>query len=299
MFPALKDAIARNIDAAGGGDGFFPTAIEGLVLTRSHTETIPHHNVYKPALCVVAQGAKQVMLGEETLHYDEMQSLVVNVEMPLVGSVTRASPARPYIGFFLEFDARLMHEVLDRMDTPPKSSVNQGLAVFVNDMQGPLADSVLRLINLLDTPQAIGVLASSVLREIYFWLLSGPHGGEICKLAIADSHTEKLSRAINLLRGDFSSTIRSEQLAAAAQMSPSSFHQHFKALTSMTPLQYQKQLRLLEARRLMLTDSVTATSAAYQVGYESASQFNREYARMFGAPPRRDVESLRGLALSA
>ncbi len=142
------------------------------------------------------------------------------------------------------------------------------------------------------------MLAPSVLREIYFWLLTGPNGSEICKHSITDSHTERLNRAIHLLR-DLSHPVRSEQLAAVAQMSPSSFHQHFKALTSMTPLQYQKQLRLLEARRLMLTNAVTATTAAYQVGYESASQFSREYARMFGAPPRRDVEELRGLPIPA
>jgi AraC-like DNA-binding protein len=298
MPSALKDAIARRIDVVSDGDGFFETAIEGLVLTRSRSETLPHHVLYRPALCVVAQGAKQVTIGGETLHYDEMQSLVVSVEMPLMGNVTRASDNEPYLGIILEFDTRLMREVLDQLDNPPKPDANRNPGVFVHDMQGPLADGVLRLVNLLDTPQAIAVLAPSVLREIYFWLLTGPHGSEICKLAIADSHTERLGRAIRLLR-DLSRPVRSEQLAAAAQMSASSFHQHFKALTSMTPLQYQKQLRLLEARRLMLTGSITATTAAYQVGYESASQFSREYARMFGAPPRRDVNELRGLALSA
>lgn len=297
MPTALKDVIARNIDAASSGDGFFATAIEGLMLTRSHSETIPHHVLYKPALCVVAQGAKQVMLGEETLRYEAMQALVVNVEMPLVGHVAQASSEMPYLGLILELDARLMREVLDRIENPPRPNDTQEPAAFVNDLRGPLAESVLRLVTLLDTPQAIPVLAPSVLREIYFWLLTGPNGGEICKFATADTHTERLSRAINLLRGDFTRPIRSGQLAAAAQMSSSSFHQHFKALTSMTPLQYQKQLRLLEARRLMLTDSMSATTAAYQVGYESPSQFSREYARMFGAPPHRDVESLRGLAI--
>ncbi|HEY0236673.1 MAG TPA: AraC family transcriptional regulator [Afipia sp.] len=299
MSSALKEAIARRIDAVSDGDGFFPTGIEGVTLTRSRTDTIPRHVLYRPALCVVAQGAKQVMLGEETLNYDEMQALVVNVEMPLVGNVTRASDKEPFLGIILEFDTRLMREVLDQLDNPPKPNASHGPAVFVQDMQGPLADSVLRLINLPDTPQAIAVLAPSVLREIYFWLLTGSNGTEICKHSIIDSHTERLSKAIHLLRDYFSRPIRSEQLAAAARMSPSSFHQHFKMLTSMTPLQYQKQLRLLEARRLMLTDSVTATTAAYQVGYESASQFSREYARMFGAPPHRDVESLRGLAIPA
>ncbi len=298
MSPALKDVIARRIDAVSDGDGFFLSDIEGLVLTRSRNETLPHHVLYRPALCVVAQGGKQVMLGEETLHYGEMQALVVNIEMPLVGNVTRASDKIPYLGIILEFDKRLMRDVLDQLNDPPKPSANHRPGVFVQDIQGPLADSVLRLVSLLETPQAITVLAPSVLREIYFWLLTGPYGSEICKLAILDSHTERLNRAIHLLR-DLSRPARGDELAAAAQMSASSFHQHFKALTSMTPLQYQKQLRLLEARRLMLADAVTATTAAYQVGYESASQFSREYARMFGAPPRRDVEELRGLPIPA
>lgn len=293
---SLKEIIARHIDAISDGDGFFPTGIEALTLTRSRNETIPHHILYKPALCVVAQGAKQVMLGEERVPYDEMQALVVNIEMPLVGNVTRASDKVPFLGFILEFDTRLMREVLEQLDNPPKPSADRGPGIFVQGVEGPLADSVLRLVNLLDTPQAIPVLYPSVLREIYFWLLTGPHGSELCKLAMTDSHTQRLSRAIHLLR-DFSRPVRSEQLAAAAQMSPSSFHQHFKALTSMTPLQYQKHLRLLEARRLMLTDAITATTAAYQVGYESPSQFSREYTRMFGAPPRRDVEGLRALSV--
>ncbi len=299
MSSSLKEAIARHIDAVSDKDGFFATGIDGLTLTRSRSETIPHHVLYKPALCVVAQGAKQVLLGEDTLRYEEMQALVVNVEIPLIGHVACASDETPYLGLILELDSRLMREVLDRVEKPPQPSAGQAPAAFVNDVRGPLADSMLRLVNLLDTPAAIPVLAPSVLREIYFWLLTGPNGGEICKFATADSHTERLSRAINLLRGDFPRQIRSEQLAAAAQMSPSSFHQHFKALTSMTPLQYQKRLRLLEARRLMLTDKISATTAAYHVGYESASQFSREYARMFGAPPRRDVEELRGLPMPA
>ncbi|MBY0382731.1 MAG: AraC family transcriptional regulator [Xanthobacteraceae bacterium] len=188
-------------------------------------------------------------------------------------------------------------DVLDNLDHPPRPGAERTSGVFVQDVGGPLADSLLRLLQLLDTPAALPVLQSSILHEIYFWLLTGPNSAEICKLATVDSHTERLSRAIHLLR-DLSRPVRTEQLAAAAQMSLSSFHQHFKALTSMTPLQYQKHLRLLEARRLMLTDAATATTAAYQVGYESPSQFSREYARMFGAPPRRDVEGVRAGSLS-
>jgi AraC-like DNA-binding protein len=292
MVSSLKDVIARQIDNVSKDDGFFPTPINGLMLTRSCNETLPSPRLYKPALCLVAQGAKQVLLAGETFPYEEMQALVVNVEMPINGNVTRASAEAPYVGIILEFDTRLMRDVLESLDHPPKPNTANVPAVFVQNVEGPLADSVLRLLQLLETPTAVPVLQSSILREIYFWLLTGPNGSEICKLATIDSHTERLSRAIHLLR-DLSRPTRTEQLAAAAQMSVSSFHQHFKTLTSMTPLQYQKQMRLLEARRLMLTDDVTATTAAYQVGYESPSQFSREYARMFGAPPKRDVEGLR------
>jgi AraC-like DNA-binding protein len=292
---SMQAIIARQANAVSEADGFFPTAINGLTLTRSRTATLPHHGLYRSALCLVAQGAKQAIFGENTFHYDEMQALVVSVEMPILGNIVRADDDVPYLGLILEFDTRLMRDVLDQLDDPPKPTSDNGPGVFVQDVGGQLADSVLRLLELLETPQAIPVLSASIMREIYFWLLMGPHGHEVCKLATADSHTARLSRAINLLR-DFTKPIRSEQLAAAAQMSASSFHQHFKALTSMTPLQFQKQLRLLEARRLMLIEAMTATTAAYKVGYESPSQFSREYARLFGSPPRRDVEGLRALS---
>lgn len=291
----LQQSIARHIDAVSDEDGFFQTAIKELILTRSTTETLPHPVLYKPALCVVAQGAKRTLLDGDAIAYQDMQALVVTAEMPIRSGITRASKAAPYLGLILEFDLRLLGEVLEEFNDPPKPA-GRGPALLVHDIQGALADSVLRLVNLLDMPGAIPVLAKSAMREIYFWLLSGPHGASISRLATPDSHTERLSRAIHLLRENLARSISVDELAAAAKMSPSSFHQHFKALTLLTPLQYQKQLRLLEARRLMLADAVTATTAAYRVGYESPSQFSREYARMFGAPPRRDVAVMRTIA---
>lgn len=292
---ALKQSIARHIDAVSREDGFFDTAIKELILTRSFTETLPHPVLYKPALCIIAQGAKRSLLDKDAITYDEMQALVVTVEMPVRGGVTRASKATPYLGLILELDLPLLREVLEQFDDPPRPG-SQGPALLVHDIAGPLADSVLRLVDLLDTPSAVPVLAKSVMREIYFWLLSGPHGSSISRLAMPDSHSERLSKAIQLLRNNLTRSVAIEEMAASAKMSPSSFHQHFKAMTSLTPLQYQKQLRLLEARRLMLADAATATTAAYRVGYESPSQFSREYARMFGAPPRRDVAGMRAMA---
>lgn len=167
-----------------------------------------------------------------------------------------------------------------------------GHGVFVTDFDGPLADCVQRAIRLLDTPRAIPVIAPMIMREIGYWLLTGAHGGEVAKLVLANGHVERVVSAIHDLRNRFTETVRVEELASVAQMSLSAFHRQFKALTSMTPLQYQKQLRLLEARHLMLTGAANAEAAAYRVGYESPSQFSREYARMFGAPPRRDIAAL-------
>jgi AraC-like DNA-binding protein len=292
----LIEAVSSYIDANGGGHGLFVTPIEGLSFMRSNEATAPNHMIYRPALCLVIQGSKSVMLGNKILHYRPMQALVVSVELPAFGRVTGASTSEPYLGITVEFDVGVMREVMEQLDAPPKPSGSAGLGVFVSDFDGPLADCVLRLIRLLDTPNALAVLARSVLREICFWLLTGPHGGEVCKIARPDSHTQRVANAIYVLRDHFARAVRIEELAQAAQMSPSSFHQHFKTLTSMTPLQYQKQLRLLEARSLMTEHAAKVETAAYRVGYVSSSQFSREYSRMFGTPPKRDVAALKAVA---
>jgi AraC-like DNA-binding protein len=242
---------------------------------------------------VVVQGAKQVAWGERTLDYDELQCLIISLDLPAMGRVTRASAARPYLAIALELDVQAMRAVMEELDNPPRPNDGVGPAIFVDNMVEPLADCMLRLVRMLDAPQAIPVLYPALMREICFWLLTGANAGEVCKLALPDSHTRRIAAALFLLRDNFARPIRAEELAAAARMSPSSFHQHFKTLTSMTPLQYQKHLRLLEARRLMLVDGANASSAAYQVGYESASQFSREYSRMFGIAPKRDALELK------
>jgi transcriptional regulator GlxA family with amidase domain len=165
----------------------------------------------------------------------------------------------------------------------------------VTEFQGPLADCALRLVRLLDTPKAIPTLYPIIMREICFWLLTGPHGGDVARMTLANGPSQRVINAMHSLRSRFRETVRIEELAAVAQMSVSSFHRQFKALTSMTPLQYQKQLRLLEARRLMISDAVRVEAAAFQVGYESPSQFSREYARMFGAPPKRDAKQMQAV----
>jgi AraC-like DNA-binding protein len=294
MSAPLGRALSQYIDAHGGGEGILPTPVEGLALFRATDTVSPSHTLYKPCLCVVAQGAKQVSFGKETLSYDEQQCLIVSIDLPVVGRVTRASAAVPYLAMALELDIQNMRAVMAELDNPPRPPEDVSAGMFVETLSEPLRDCFLRLVRMLQTPGATAALYPAIMREICFWLLTGPHGAEVCKLTLPGSHTLRIAEAINHLRGHFARSIRVEELAHAARMSPSSFHQHFKALTSMSPLQYQKQLRLLEARRLMLTDDANVSSAAYQVGYESASQFSREYSRMFGAAPKRDATELKG-----
>ncbi|MEH7910397.1 AraC family transcriptional regulator [Rhizobium laguerreae] len=295
MSADLKQALNGYMDAHGGGDGLFATAIDGFFLMRSSTLSMPKPAIYRPALCIIVDGAKQLMFGDRLFDYEAMQTLIISVEIPAFGQVTKASAERPMIAINLELDVTILREVLEEMDTPPKPAGDGGPGVFVQELGPELQDCILRLIRTLATPKAIPILHPAIMREISFWLLSGKNGDEICKLALPDSHTRRVAEAIYLLRGNFADAIRVEKLAAAARMSPSSFYQHFKMLTSMTPLQYQKQLRLLEARRLMVTDGFNAANAAYQVGYESASQFSREYARMFGTPPKRDISEMKAM----
>ena len=292
MMDALLAAVTRYTDAQPG-DSPFATAIDGLTILRSNREKPAAHLIFKPALCLVLQGAKWANFGDKRYDYRAGQALVVSVALPALGRVAEASPAQPYLGVIIEFDLEAMRDVMEGLATRPGPSTELGPGVFVSDVDGPMADCALRLIRLLDTPEAIPMLAPLIMRELSYWLLTGPRGGDIARITLANSHSRQLVRAIHLLRDRFMDPVRIEELAMTAGMSPSAFHRQFKAFTAMTPLQYQKQLRLLEARRLMATDAANAETAAFRVGYESSSQFSREYSRMFGAPPRRDIVGLR------
>jgi AraC-like DNA-binding protein len=290
--------VSDFIAARGDADGIYETPIEGLALLRTSHATLPRigrHMIYRPALCIVAQGAKRLVLGNRVFDYGQMQALIIGLDTPAFGWVTTADPTEPYLGITLDLDPAAINDVMSALVTPisPRETGQPGL--FVANIDDELAGSVGRLLQLLDNPTAIPVLRPSIVREIYYWLLTGPHGAEFARLAVPDGHARRIASAIRLLRGNFDKVVRIDELASAARMSPSSFHQHFKALTSMTPVQYQKQLRLLEARRLMQSDDLNVAAAAYQVGYESPSQFSREYARMFGTPPKRDALGLRGI----
>jgi AraC-like DNA-binding protein len=295
MLDELAAAVKHYTDTQVG-ESPFATAIQGLTILRSDHEKQPNHLIFRPALCITVQGAKWAIFGNKRFDYKAGQALIVSVEMPALGRVAEASPTEPYLGIIIEFDLAVMRDVMEGLDTPPKPSGDVGCGIFVTDFDGPLADCALRMVRLLGTPKAIPILYPAIMREICYWLLTGPHGGEVTKMTLANSHAQRVISAIHTLRDRFAETIRVDELALVAQMSPSAFHRQFKAITSMTPLQYQKQLRLLEARRLMVSDAANVETAAFQVGYESPSQFSREYSRMFGMSPRRDIASLRRAA---
>jgi AraC-like DNA-binding protein len=293
---SLPAALTKYLDDYGGSDGLYSTAVEGLVIFKASRLEMPNHVIYRPSLCIVAQGAKQVVIGGQVFQYSQGQALVVGVELPAFGQVTQASIETPYLAIAVEFDVQILRQVMGELDQPPKPSAKRGLSVFVDDFDGPIMDCFVRLVNLLANPRAVPILYPAIMREICYWLLTGGHGDEVCKLAVCDSHTQRIADAIYILRDNYSRSVRIEELANAARMSTSSFHQHFKSLTSMTPLQYQKHLRLVVARRLLTADGVYVASAAYKVGYESVSQFSREYTRMFGVAPKRDALNMKGVA---
>jgi len=288
----LVEALLRYTERHPGESPFM-TAIEGMAIMRSDHPKPPSHMLSRPAMCNVAQGAKWGMFGGNRLEYRAGQALVIGVETPSIGRVVEATPGEPCLVLAFELDLAIVRSVAEGLDAPPRASGEPGRGVFVTDFQGPLADCALRLVRLLDTPQAIPTLYPIIMREICYWLLTGPHGGEVARMTLANGPSQRVINAMHTLRTRFTEAIRVEELASIAQMSPSAFHRQFKALTSMTPLQYQKQLRLLEARRLMISTAFNVETACFQVGYESPSQFSREYARMFGIPPKRDAKQMR------
>ncbi len=266
------------------------TAVRRLSLFRADEPTAPVPAVYDASLCLIAQGAKQVSLHDRHLTYDAAHYLLVSVDLPLVGHVTQASSDAPYLCCKIDIDqAALADLILAEGDRAPKAELPP-LAVYRSD--DDLVDAACRLVRLLDRPESIAALAPLIEREILYRLLSGPHGPALRAMAVADSHLNQVSRAIATIRSGFDRQLRISEVAAAAGMSPSSLHEHFKAVTRMTPLEYQKQLRLQEARRLMLAEGASAGAAGFAVGYDSPSQFSREYGRLFGAPPRRDIQRL-------
>lgn len=285
-------ALAAAIDRHVTGSGIFTTTIPHVSLIRSDQPSTPTPAVYEASLCLIAQGSKHVSIGDQSVVYDAAHYLLVSVDLPVIGHVIDASPDRPYLCCKIDLDPLMLSDLMvaEGGAVPHADLPVLGLGVYPSDPD--LIDAACRLIGLLDRPETIRVLAPLIEREILYRLLTGPHGPMLRHLATAGSHLNQINRAIAAIRRRFDAPIRIDEVAAEAGMSSSSLHAHFKAITRMTPLEYQKQLRLQEARRLMLVGGATAGTAGFAVGYESPSQFSREYRRLFGAPPRQDIERL-------
>ena len=283
----------------GDGDGSHPTAIAGLSLHRSAMPTALASVLYEPTLCVVAQGRKRVILGDEIYAYDPAHFLLVSVDLPLVAQVIEASAVEPYLGIKLDLDLALVGETLMDADLAGRDAEAPARGLAVSTIDPGLLDAVARLVGLLDSPRDIAALAPLVRREITYRLLTGAQGPRLRRIAADGGQARRIARAIDWLRHNFARPLRVEEVARGVHMSPSSFHQHFKAVTALSPLQYQKRLRLHEARRLMLAEALDAAAASYRVGYESPSQFSRDYRRAFGEPPARDLARLRATTAPA
>jgi len=267
--------------------------LERLLLNRASSPTRLAQSVFFPAFCVIAQGRKEVLLGENRYWYDPAHYLIATAELPIASQVTEASPELPYLSVILKLDPTLISSVMVEAGRRAPQSQSLVTAIDVSPLDASLLDAVVRLVKLLDSPSEAGFLAPMVTREIVYRLLMGEQRGRLAHIAALGSNTQRITEAITRLRKEFNQPLRIEEVARELGMSVSGFHHHFKTLTAMSPLQFQKQLRLQEARRLMLGDGLDAASAGYRVGYDDASYFNREYKKLFGAPPIRDVEQLR------
>lgn len=290
---AGRRELAALIEGHCPRDGSYPTPIPGLSFFRLSSPSWPACTVVKPVFAVVAQGAKRIALADETYEYDHKHYLITSVGLPLIAQVTEASPRAPYLGFSLELDALKIAELMNRLPPARPSPVEFTRGLGVSRVTPAIAEAVLRLARLVDRPADIPVLAPLLEQELLYFLLTGEQGGRLRDVAVKGSQGHRVSRAIHWINEHYLQPMAIDALAAAVSMSKSSLHHHFKALTSMSPLQYQKALRLQEARRLMLVEQLDAASAGHRVGYESPSQFSREYRRMFGVPPRTDVSQTR------
>jgi AraC-like DNA-binding protein len=294
---ANRDELAERVARTVGEDGAVDVP-GGLSLLRHSSPTPKDHGVSSPAFCVIAQGSKEVLLGDDCYRYDANRYLITAAALPTATRVTGASEARPYLGVVLGLDPALVGSVMVEAGHPAPGEKAAVRAFDVSPLDEGLLDAVVRLVGLLDAPaDEARFLRPLITREIVFRLLKGEQGGRLSQIAILGGHAHRIARAIERLRKDFDQPLRIEDVARESGMSVSGFHHHFRAVTAMSPLQFQKRMRLQEARHLMLVEDLDAASAGFRVGYSDASQFNREYKRLFGAPPVRDVERLREAAM--
>lgn len=288
-------ALADRIDNWTKDGELKPSAIPGLSLYRRIKSSEPTTAMYEPSICLVAQGAKRVFQGNDSFVYDTEHYLLTSVHLPTSVQVINATPEAPYLGLKLDLDLQVMAQLIadSNLPLPRSQSSNRGMAVGKATAQ--LITAFQRLIDLLAEPADIPILAPNIQREILYRLLVGDLGMRLRQIAIAGSQSNRISKVIEWMKSNFKKQLRIDTLAEQAGMSSSTFHHHFQSMTSLSPLQYQKQLRLSEARRLMLTEDYDAGNAAFEVGYESPSQFSREYSRLFGVPPKRDIQNMNEL----
>ena len=286
---ALGKSIARWTDR---GDQLV-TAIPGLSLFRRNEPTQPESRMYEPRICLIAQGAKRVLLGDDTYVYGERHFLITSVNLPTVVQITKASREKPCLGLILKLDQREISQLMVDSNLPLSRPQQSSRGMATGEVTLPLLTAFQRLVDLLAEPKDIPILAPIIQREIFYRLLVGDQGARLRQIASAGSQSQQIARAIDWLKDNFTRPLRIDDLATQVNMSTSTFHHHFRTLTAMSPLQYQKWLRLNEARRMMLIENQDAATVAFQVGYESPSQFSREYSRLFGEPPLRDITNLR------
>jgi AraC-like DNA-binding protein len=285
--------LTKIIEHYTGKDGANATAIPSLFFARYSNITGPNYGVYKPSLCIVVQGAKEVLLSHERFRYSPTEYLVASVDLPVTTQVTEASIDVPYLAIVLNLNASDILDVLRDSQIKVNKNENAKRGMYVSKLEPSLLDAVTRLARLLDTPEDIKVLAPLLVKEIIYRVLQGEHGGMLKQIAIEGSSTHQISDVIEYIMNNYAKSFKIEELAELANMSVSSFHRHFKEVTAMSPIQFQKQLRLQGARTLLLSESADAADVAFRVGYESPSQFSREYSRMFGLPPKEDINRLK------
>ena len=290
-----QNELATLIDCYSDKDGVHLTAIPSLFLIRESVVTEPIFRVNEPSFCIIVQGEKEVLLGQDRFRYGPGSYIVATVDLPVSGQVIQASSEAPYLALKLEFTSSEILEVLNHSDFPARPQKTTRRAMFVSQAEPSLLDAVVRLARLLeDHSEDIPLLAPLFKKEILYKVLKGPHGIALEQATMEGSHTYRIRDVIEYIMNHSDQNFRVEELADLANMSTASLHRHFKEVTAMSPIQFQKQLRLQEARRLLLSKSTDAADVAFQVGYESPSQFSREYSRMFGFPPREDIKRLRG-----
>ncbi|EGR9012421.1 AraC family transcriptional regulator [Vibrio parahaemolyticus] len=285
--------LAKLIDRWTGDANQYDTPISGLRFSRWTTPTPPTSYTHNPSICLIAQGRKRVLLGEESFIYDANHFLISSVDLPIIANIIEASEEQPYLGLIVELDLTEISQLIIDSELAFTQSKEAQKGIAVGELSESLLGAFVRLAELLDEGQNIKILAPIIKREIFYRLLMSEQGTRLHQIVTAGSHSHQIAKAIDWLKNNFVKPLSVGDLASYTGMSKSSFYTHFRSMTSMTPLQFQKKLRLSEARRLMLTENLDAMAATFKVGYESPSQFSREYSRLFGAPPSKDIKSLR------